>query len=105
MSVFRISRGWYPFSLSWGKLNDVHSQNDTDTFHTSWITRIVDVQPLFNIASTIEPDQSSDCQFALNVSVNNISSAPVRLTQVSTVSPSWRSSLVFDNPLYVNVST
>lgn len=77
------------------------SQNDTDTFHTTWISRTVDVQPLFNIASKIEPDQSSDCQFALNVSVNNTSSAPVRLTQMSTVSPSWRTSLMYDKPLYV----
>ncbi|XP_006454644.1 hypothetical protein AGABI2DRAFT_182617 [Agaricus bisporus var. bisporus H97] len=82
----------------------VYRQDDTDTFHTSWISRIVDVKPLFNIALTVEPDQSPDCQFALNVSLNNISSAPVRLTQVSTVSPSWCSSMVFDSPLYANCS-
>lgn len=65
---------------------------------------MVDVQPLFDVTSVVEPDQSSKGHFTVNF-LRNLSSSVVQLTQVSTVSPSWSSSPVVEGSLYVQRST
>lgn len=77
----------------------VYREEDSDAFHTTRISRTIDVQPLFHATSIVEPDKSSSSQFSVNVSLRNFSSTAIRLTQVSTISPLWSSSPVVEAPL------
>ncbi|KAF9455059.1 hypothetical protein P691DRAFT_800071 [Macrolepiota fuliginosa MF-IS2] len=77
----------------------VYREGESDAFHMTRISRTVDVQPLFHVTSVVEPAQSSSGQFAVNVSLRNLSNSVVQLTQVSTVSPLWSSSSVLEDSL------
>ncbi|KXN83896.1 hypothetical protein AN958_00976 [Leucoagaricus sp. SymC.cos] len=77
----------------------VYREEDSDFFHTTRISRIVDVHPLFQVSSIVEPDQSSSSRFFVNVSLRNLSDSEVRITQVSTISSLWSSSLLGSLPV------
>ncbi|KAJ4485976.1 ER-golgi trafficking TRAPP I complex 85 kDa subunit-domain-containing protein [Lentinula aciculospora] len=51
--------------------------------------QVCQVHPLFRIASFAAPSPNLDEMYMLNLEIQNVSDSIARLTQISTVSPSW----------------
>ncbi|KAJ7092588.1 ER-golgi trafficking TRAPP I complex 85 kDa subunit-domain-containing protein [Mycena epipterygia] len=69
----------------------VYRESDTDSFHSTRVTRYYDVRPILDITASASPCQSPDHLFLMDVELENVSgSHPIFLDQVTTLSPTWR---------------
>ncbi|KAJ6604519.1 ER-golgi trafficking TRAPP I complex 85 kDa subunit-domain-containing protein [Mycena vulgaris] len=69
----------------------VYRESDTDSFHSTRVTRSYDVRPILDITASALPCYNPDYLFLMNVDLENVSgSHSIRLEQVTTLSPTWR---------------
>ncbi|KAJ7293446.1 ER-golgi trafficking TRAPP I complex 85 kDa subunit-domain-containing protein [Mycena rebaudengoi] len=69
----------------------VYRENDTESFHSTRVTRYYDVRPILDISATAVPCYNPEHLFLLNLELENVSSSnSVHLSQITTLSPTWR---------------
>ncbi|KAJ7492750.1 ER-golgi trafficking TRAPP I complex 85 kDa subunit-domain-containing protein [Mycena latifolia] len=69
----------------------VYRESDTDSFHSTRVTRSYDVRPILDITASALPCNNPDYLFMMNIELENVSgSHPIHLEQVTTLSPIWR---------------
>ena len=69
---------------------DMFLQNDSESFYPTRLTRFYDVRQAFAASMRARPSLSSDHLFVVDVAVQNKSLSSVQITQVTTLSPTWR---------------
>ncbi|KAJ6621602.1 ER-golgi trafficking TRAPP I complex 85 kDa subunit-domain-containing protein [Mycena sp. CBHHK59/15] len=78
----------------------VYRENETESFHSTRVTRYYDVRPILEISANAVPSHDSDHLFLLNLELENISdSSSIGLTEVITLSPTWRCNPLAENDL------
>lgn len=66
------------------------SQNDTQLFYSTKLTRPYYVHPLFDISISAEPSQTFDHSYVVNADIMNVSAtAEAEIVQISCLSPLW----------------
>ncbi|KAJ7783643.1 ER-golgi trafficking TRAPP I complex 85 kDa subunit-domain-containing protein [Mycena maculata] len=69
----------------------VYRESDTESFHSTRVTRAYDVRPILDISASASPCHDADHHFLINVELENVSGPhSIHLEQVTTLSPSWR---------------
>ncbi|KAJ7103664.1 ER-golgi trafficking TRAPP I complex 85 kDa subunit-domain-containing protein [Mycena belliarum] len=69
----------------------VYRESDTDSFHSTRVTRSYDVQPILDVTASASPCPNLDHLFMMNVELENTSSSHhIHLEQITTSSPVWR---------------
>ncbi|KAF8898889.1 ER-golgi trafficking TRAPP I complex 85 kDa subunit-domain-containing protein [Infundibulicybe gibba] len=68
----------------------VYRENSLDSFHSAQAMRSYEVHPLLEASATAEPSHSPEQMFLVNLELENVSQADVVLTQVTTLSPTWK---------------
>ncbi|KAL1737123.1 ER-golgi trafficking TRAPP I complex 85 kDa subunit-domain-containing protein [Schizophyllum commune] len=68
----------------------VYRQDDSESFYPTRLTRFYDVRQAFAASMRARPSLSSDHLFVVDVAVQNKSLSSVQITQVTTLSPTWR---------------
>jgi hypothetical protein len=66
-------------------------QKEGKSFHTVQVTRRFEIKPIFEVSASVRPANASNNLFVINLELNNVTaSSAVELTQVTTLSPSWK---------------
>ncbi|KAF8167761.1 ER-golgi trafficking TRAPP I complex 85 kDa subunit-domain-containing protein [Crassisporium funariophilum] len=68
----------------------VYRESDTESFHSTKLTRTYEVQPLFDVSVKAEPSQSPDHFYVLDIDMTNVSpTVDVDIAQITALSPLW----------------
>ncbi|KAL1748561.1 ER-golgi trafficking TRAPP I complex 85 kDa subunit-domain-containing protein [Schizophyllum fasciatum] len=68
----------------------VYREDEGEPFYPSRLTRFYDVRQAFGASMRARPSMSSEQLFVVDLSVQNKSASSVQITQVTTLSPTWR---------------
>ncbi|KDQ63410.1 hypothetical protein JAAARDRAFT_169218 [Jaapia argillacea MUCL 33604] len=78
----------------------VYREGEGSSFRSTRVAQHYEVQPLFEIVTRSRPSRSSDFSYLVDVELDAASSCPdLSLTQVTTLSPSWTCSPLFEETL------
>ncbi|KAH7912583.1 ER-golgi trafficking TRAPP I complex 85 kDa subunit-domain-containing protein [Hygrophoropsis aurantiaca] len=68
----------------------VYREPEGRTFHCTRVTRGYEITPIIHVSAASHPGRSADHSFLLNLEFTNaLSSHPLRVTQLTTMSPTW----------------
>ncbi|OCH95835.1 hypothetical protein OBBRIDRAFT_767184 [Obba rivulosa] len=68
----------------------VFREAGSSSFHCARVTRRYEVRPFIQIGASSRPGRSAENPFVLNVDVENVvTSSTLRITQITTMSPTW----------------
>ncbi|KAJ6574977.1 ER-golgi trafficking TRAPP I complex 85 kDa subunit-domain-containing protein [Mycena capillaripes] len=69
----------------------VYREGDTDSFHSTRVTRYYDVRPILDITANALPCHGTDHLFMVNLEIENVSgSYSIHLEPITTLSPTWK---------------
>ncbi|RDB28485.1 Transport protein particle subunit trs85-1 [Hypsizygus marmoreus] len=78
----------------------VYRELDTDQFRSARVTRYYEVHRLLDTSVMVRPCHSLDYFYLVNLELSNLSSfEEVRLTQVTSISPTWKCGPIAENAL------
>lgn len=60
-----------------------------DAFHSTRLTRQLDVHPVIDVATSSKAGSSLDSPYSVDLEINNVASYNIKLTQVTALSHTW----------------
>ncbi|KAJ7654956.1 ER-golgi trafficking TRAPP I complex 85 kDa subunit-domain-containing protein [Mycena polygramma] len=69
----------------------IYREGDSDSFHSTRVTRYYDVRPILDITASASPCHGTENLFMVNLELENVSgSHSIHLEQITSLSPTWK---------------